>query len=206
MPSPLLALLDSGWDWGSVRVPPLTYELSQASPRTLVPLVYVAKRSPTIYHSVQSCGHASRVKDLLAISLTVAMAGWWRPPRGRAAGMHIEPLRPCLDCHKHIYAMYWKAFDIEEHPWAVDLWAGKRRRLSNDDSSADSDDSSYTSSSDVITVVRTPDIELVDEDIDEDNEDSDNSPMVLDDDHADLQTSASIQEASNQGQDSLQTS
>jgi len=35
--------------------------------------------------------------------------------------MLIEPLRPCLACHKHVWSVYWKAFDIKEHPWAVDL-------------------------------------------------------------------------------------
>jgi hypothetical protein len=75
MSYPLLALSDSGWDWGSFRVQPLTYESSQASARTMVPVVYATKRTPTIYHIAQDCHHASRIKDLQAISLTVASPG-----------------------------------------------------------------------------------------------------------------------------------
>ena len=204
MPCPLLALPDSGWDWGSVRVPPLTYAPSQASAWMMVPQVYVAKRNPTIYHSVQCCGHAARVKDLQTISLTVAMAGWWQPPRchrrGNATGKDIGPLRPCYDCHKHVYAEYWKAFDIKEHPWAVSLLSNrpqKRHWPFNDDNSADSDDSSASGSSDVITVPEaSPEIKLVHEA----SEDSDTEAMVLD---ADLDSDAPIQEASNQGQNRI---
>ena len=76
----------------------------------MVPVVYAAKRNPIIYHIAQSCHHASHIKDLQAISLTVGMAGWWQPPKNPAGGNTgtvIEPLRPCYDCHKHVWAESW---------------------------------------------------------------------------------------------------
>lgn len=163
MARPLLALLDSGWDWDSVRVPPLAYAPSQASIWTMVPVVYISKTRPTRYHTVQTCGHASRIKDLQFIALTVAMAGWWQPAMGNPednAGVDVRPLHPCLDCHKHVYAKYWRVFNITEHPWAVDLLPLKRH-MPLTDSSADSDDSSI--SSDVIVCQHSPVIELVHE-------------------------------------------
>ena len=119
----------------------------------MVPVVYAAKRTPTIYHIDQNCHHALRIKVLQAISLTAAMAGWWQPPGTHAGGnTDIQPVRPCYDCHKNVWAAYWNCFDIRDHPYACSLLP-KKRPLLNTDSSADSDDSSITSSSDVITVV-----------------------------------------------------
>jgi hypothetical protein len=136
----------------SGEMPPDSFSVSQASPRTLVPHVYVASGRSRIYHTWSSCPAATRAFAILSYPLTEAMAGLWRPslPPDKdtaEAWPSLEICKLCMNGDAAAHASFLRDLAnvrIARGRLAEDMASQeerqkKRRRQDNSDSSDSSD-------------------------------------------------------------------